>query len=349
MKQLLNSILPILIILLCIPIGRAIFPLIAPFVLSFAIAFAMEPAVSSLARRGVRRHIGAGIMTTITFFLIAGLLTTCTTCGAHMLTTYAKKAPSLLAEFSQMLFTIKQQLELLLNKAPVPMTRELSSAAEGISSQLEELPLWASQQVLHSLSTFAKQSPNCVLFLCTAVIGIYFFSAYFTDILDFVRRQIPERWQNKLSLIWSVTVGAGFAYLKVQCIISGITFLILLVSFMFIGIDHAFYTAAIIAIVDALPILGSGTVLIPWAVVCLLLDNAKRAVALLLVYALLVVSHNILQTKLIGTQLGLHPVASLVSLYIGWKLWGLCGMIFLPILCVLLCRLNRAGIIHLYK
>lgn len=349
MKPLLNLILLIFILVLCVPITQWIFPLIAPFLLSFTVAFIMEPAVSGLARRGVRRNIGAGIMTAIAFFLGSGLLTSCTSCGARLLTAYAKKAPVFLEEFTQILYNLKQQLTFLLDKVPANMTRELSSATEGLSHQLEDLPLWVSQQLLHSLSAFAKHSPDCVLFLCTAILGIYFFSAYFTDIVAFFRRQIPERWQTKLSLIWSVTAGAGFAYLKVQCIISGITFLILLVSFLLIGIDHAVSTAAIIAIIDALPILGSGVVLIPWAILCLLLQETKRAIALLLIYTVLLISHNALQAKLIGTQLGLHPVASLVSLYMGWKLWGLWGMILLPILCVLICRLNRAGIIQLYK
>ena len=107
--------------------------------------------------------------------------------------------------------------------------------------------------------------------------------------------------------------------------------------------------AAGIALVDALPIFGAGVVLIPWAVIALLMGSTGRAAALGIVYALLLIVHNVLQARLMGSQLGLHPITALVSLYTGWKLAGLGGMLLLPICCVVLCSLNDAGIIKVYR
>lgn len=330
-------------------LGGKLLPLIAPFLFSITVAALMEPAVAALTRKGVRRSLAAGILTGIVLFICLALLGSCAMGGAHLLTSYAKQTPLLLSTLSETADTVKQRMLILLRNVPDTVEQELLTAAEGISQQLSEVPVLLSQKALDSLTAFAKHSPDWLLFICTAVIGVYFFSVYFRDIRDFFRRQLTEQTLHKLSLIRSVTFDAAAGYLRVQCILSGVTFLILLAAFYLMGIDGTLTAAAGIAIIDALPILGSGAVLVPWAGIALLAGNGSRAVALLGVYGLLLVMHNLLQAKLMGSHLGLHPVTALVSLYVGWKLAGLGGMLLLPIACVLLCSLNDAGIIQIYQ
>ena len=329
-------------------IGKVL-PLFAPFLCSLAAAALMEPAVAALNRRGVRRSLASGLMTAICLLLLCGLCCGLGLCGAELFRTYAKQTPHVLSALSETADDVRQHMLILLRNTPDSIERELLLAAEGLSDRLSELPVWLSEQALNGLTAFAKQSPDWVLFLCTSVIGIYFFSAYFPDINRFFRRQLSSSALEKLTLIRSVTYGAVAGYLKVQCIISAVTFLVLLTAFHLMGIDGVVSAAAGIAIVDALPILGSGAVLLPWAGITLLRGKLSRAAALLLVYGLLLVLHNLLQAKLMGRHLGLHPVTALVSLYVGWKLGGLGGMLLLPIVCVLLTGLNEAGIIRLYQ
>lgn len=330
-------------------LGKALLPLVAPFLLSLAAAAVLEPAVRALERRGVRRSLSAGLMTAIALLLSAGLLGCCAMGGAHLLSAYAKRAPALLTALTQTADRMKRQLAALLDSAPQGLEEELVSAARGISQQLSELPMWLSQKALDGVGSLAKLSTDWVLLICTAVIGIYFFSAYFPDLLRFLRRQLPRETQEKLQLIRSVTIGAVAGYLKVQCILSGVTFLILLAAFRWMGIADGTGTAAVIALVDALPVFGSGAVLLPWALLSLAAGNPVRSMELLAVYGVLLVSHNVLQAKLMGRQLGLHPLVALISLYVGWKIGGILGMMFLPLLCVLLRSLNEAGILHLYQ
>lgn len=349
MKSFLKLITVMVAIAVSIWLGGKLLPLIAPFLLSMTAAAVMEPAVAALTRKGVQRSLAAGIMTAIVLFVCLALLGGCAMGGAHLLTSYVKQTPRLLSSLSETADTVKQQMLVLLRNVPDTVEQELLTAAEGISAQLSEIPVRLSQKALDSLTLFAKHSPDWVLFICTAVIGVYFFSVYFGDICDFFRKQLPAQTLHKISLIRSVTLGAAAGYLRVQCILSGVTFLILLAAFTFMGIDGTFTAAAGIAIIDALPILGSGAVMLPWAGIALLAGNVSRAVALLGVYAVLLVMHNLLQAKLMGSHLGLHPVTALVSLYVGWKLAGLGGMLLLPIACVLLCSLNDAGIIRIYQ
>jgi len=349
MNSFLKLIAVIGVTLICLWLGTKLLPLLAPFLLSFAAAAAMEPAVSALCRRGVHRSLSAGLLTCITLLLLGGITGGIAITGAQMLSSYARQTPQLLAVLTETADGVKQHLLVFLRNVPDNVEQELLTAAEGISARLSQMPVWLSEKALSGLTAFAKQSPDWVLFVCTAVIGIYFCSAYFGDICDFFSRQFSPRTLQKLSLIRKVTLGAAGGYLKVQCIISGVTFLVLLIAFYIMGIDGKLTAAAGIAIVDALPILGSGAVMLPWALIALICGRFSRAATVLLVYGILLVLHNILQAKLMGSHLGLHPVTALVSLYAGWKLGGLWGMLLIPIVCVLLTSLNDAEVIRLYQ
>lgn len=328
--------------------GKAL-PLLAPFLISLGAAAVMEPAVRGMCRRGVKRPLAAGLLTCLLLAGCIGLVSCCAAGGARLLTTYAKKAPALLTALTNTAETVKQSMTRVMEAIPNHAAEQLSGMMDGFTAQLSELPMWASKQALDGVTAFAKSSPDWLLFVCTAVIGIYFFSLYFPDMVAFFRRQLPDTALTKLTLIRRVLREAAGGYLKVQCILSGITFLILLLAFALMGIGDSIPAAAAIAVIDALPILGAGAVLIPWALMALLLGNVPRAAGIAAIYAVLLVTHNVLQAKLMGSQLGLHPVTALVSLYAGWKLAGFGGMLLLPIGCVVVCSLNDAGIIKLYR
>lgn len=348
-----NRFLKTAVLIICaVPVlwlaARAL-PLLAPFLISLCAAAVLEPAVGGMCRRGVKRSLASGLLTGLLLTAGAGLVSCCAAGGAHLLTAYAKKAPDLLTALTDTADTVKQSLARVMEAIPNQAAQQLSGVMDGVTAQLSELPMWASKQALDGVTAFAKASPDWLLFGCTAIIGIYFFSLYFPDMVAFFRRQLSEPALRKLELVGQVLREAAGGYLKVQCILSGVTFLILLAAFRLMGISDSFPAALAIAIIDALPILGAGVVLIPWALLALLMGNVPRAVALAAVYGVLLVMHNLLQAKLMGSQLGLHPVTALVSLYAGWKLGGIAGMLLLPIGCVVVCSLNNAGVINLYR
>ena len=349
MKSFLKLIVAILAGALCFWLGAKLLPLVAPFLCSLVGAALAEPAVAALYRRGVRRNIAVGLVCTMGLVVLWAAAWGLSVGSFYLLGSYAKQAPPLLAALTETAQEVRTQVQLVLKNLPDSVAQEFSLAADGVAAKLSEAPLWLSEQAFQRLTLLAKHSPNWLLFVCTAIIGTYFFSAYWEDLKGFFRRQLPESVLQKLALLRRVTFGAVWGYLKVQCILSGVTFLVLVGAFSLMGIETRFTAAAGIAIIDALPILGSGAVLLPWALIALICGNIPRALAVLLIYAVLTVLHNLLQAKLMGKQLGLHPITALVSLYAGWKLAGLAGMLLLPIGCVLLTGLHDAGIVRIYQ
>lgn len=330
-------------------LARRALPLFAPFLPALAAAAIMEPAVRGLCRHGVQRSLASGLVTAMTLVLCLSAVLFCAVEGTRLVSAYAKKAPELLILLTDTTQTVKQSMDVVIASMPQEAAQSLYTMVDGMTERLSELPVWASRQALEGMTAFAKASPDGLLFLCTAVIGIYFFSLYYEELGSFFRRQLSEAALHRLTQVGTVLGEAAGGYLKVQCILSGITFLILLAAFSLMGVKELLPAAAAIAVIDALPILGAGTVLLPWALMALLLGRVPRALGLLTVYGVLLVVHNALQAKLMGSRLGLHPVAALVSLYAGWQLAGLWGMIGLPLACVVLCSLNSSGVIRLYR
>ena len=121
-------------------------------------------------------------------------------------------------------------------------------------------------------------------------------------------------------------------WLKPQFHLSAFTYGIVSVGFLVLGIPYAPAWAVLVALVDAKPILGTGTVLLPWALVCLLQGESLRAIGLLCTYAAAFMTRTVLEPRIMGRQLGMDPLITLLAVYVGYRLWGFPGMLFTPIL-----------------
>ena len=115
---------------------------------------------------------------------------------------------------------------------------------------------------------------------------------------------------------------------------SALCFLIVLCGFLLLNVPYAPVWALFTAVVDAIPVLGTGTVLLPWSLVCFLQGDHPMAIGLLGIYAVAFLARSILEPRLVGDQLGLDPLMALAALYVGYKVWGFVGMLLSPMLCV---------------
>ena len=127
---------------------------------------------------------------------------------------------------------------------------------------------------------------------------------------------------------------AVWGWLLAQCKLMGVTFVILLLGFVLLRIPYAVFWALGVSLVDAFPVLGTGTVLLPWSLVCLLQGDSPRAIGILGIYVAASLIRSALEPKLVGRHLGLDPLITLMALYAGYKLWGIGGMILAPMLAV---------------
>ena len=213
---------------------------------------------------------------------------------------------------------------------------------------------WITTPLSGVIST-AKQIPSILIAVVITLVASCFMTSDYDEIMGFVKRQFPKEKRKDLSRAKVLLKSTLSKTAKAYALIMTVTF-----TEMFIGLsilklagiyssNYAVIIAIVTAFVDIIPVLGTGTVLIPWALYNLIVGNYALAIGLAVIYAVITVIRQIVEPKLVAGQLGLSPVVTITSLYLGLKIFGVLGMIIAPILVTMLKVLNDEGIIHIWK
>ena len=223
------------------------------------------------------------------------------------------------------------------------------SALDALGRTLPDVPAGLSRRLLDAAAAAAQKSPDALLFLVTAGLGSFFLSAAFPQVKAFLLAQLPGEWLRHFELVRQDLKQSFGGWLRAQLLLMLITFAELLAALLLLRVRAALPIAALTALVDALPVFGVGVVLLPWAAAALLRGELRLGIGLALAFAGVSLLRELLQAKLLGDQIGLDPLSSLLAVYVGWKLCGVLGLLLFPLLLVTLRRLNDRGLLHLWK
>ncbi len=321
-----------------------------PFLIALGLSGLMEPWVLWCRKKlGFRRSFTSAVLTLLlasalvfgVFWLLSRLFQ-----EAYAL---LDQLPALLGGLPGLVDRVQQRAQSLCAACP----RELQLWVERLSDTLAQQGAEAagdfSARMLGEMTAFATQLPSIGLFLITTVLAIYYTSSRYPDIRSFLLCQLPQRLrQPALGMRRNINGTLG-RWCKAQLLLTLLTFSELLIGFFLLGTDYALLLAFLIALVDALPILGAGTALVPWAIVCLLADDIPRGIGLLALYAVISLVRSLMEPKLMADQAGLPPLCSLLAMYLGYSSMGLLGMILFPLLLLLVKRLHDAGYLTLWR
>ena len=217
----------------------------------------------------------------------------------------------------------------------------LSSSVSGLVSRL-----------LPSLS-FVTSIPGMIVSVIIMIISTFFISMDFEKITDFCLAQLPKKTADFVVELKDYTVKVLFRYVRSYALILAITFTELLIGFVIMhfitGQQNVFLLALLIAVLDILPIVGTGTVLIPWTIISFIAGDYAKGICLAIIYAVITVIRQFIEPKIVGEQVGLHPIATLIAMIVGTRLFGGIGLFGLPITLAILKDLNDHGKIHLFK
>lgn len=191
--------------------------------------------------------------------------------------------------------------------------------------------------------------PSALIFLIITLISTFFLTKDKYMIKDFVFRQLPPTWGTKLTSLKTDLFGALIGFLKAESIILTATFLESFIGLTLIGVDYAFILAIVIAVFDIMPVLGTGGIYVPWAITNIVLGNYRMGIALLVLYGIITIVRYMIEPKVVGQQLGIHPVVTLMSMFAGLKLIGAAGLILGPTSVVALKACQHAGILPKFK
>ena len=329
--------------------GRYLLPWTAPLLTAWALAALLEPAVGFLVRHRWKRGVAAGLCTLTALGLLLRGLTALLFRGLSAASELTKALPGAMEALSARLESLEKLVEAHIRAAPEPAGQLLESALSGLLGSAAALPGQLSKALVSLLSRAAQASPDTLLFFATAALGTYFISASFPTVNAFLLAQLPGGLRRRFEGL-GADLKSGFGGLvRSQLILMAICFFELLAAFLLLGVRSAVILAAVTAAIDALPVFGSGAVLLPWALYCLLLGSSRRGLGLVLTWGLTELVRNAAQAKLLGDQIGLNPLASLLSVYVGWNVGGVGGMLLMPLGMMVLIRLNERGVVKLWK
>ena len=315
--------------------GKLLLPLCFPFLLGTGLALAAEPGVRFLCGRlHLRRGMAAGIGVTLAFLGIALLALLVLAFLVRELGVLAGILPDLSETARSGIALLQNWLGGLANRTPPGIRPMLQRQVQGLFSGSTALLDRAFSYVLGLAGTVLSQVPDSALSLGTAVISGFMISAKLPRIRGWIGAHFPgEKLRPLLETLGQIRRAVG-RWLVAQLRLAGVTWLILLAGLLLLRIPYAVLWAFGICLLDALPVLGTGTVLLPWALICCLQLDKARAIGLVGIYVVISLVRSVLEPKLVGRQLGLDPLVTLFSLYAGYKLWGIGGMIVAPLLAV---------------
>ncbi len=308
---------------------KYLLPLFFPFFLGFGIALCAQPAVKLGKKWGMPAGLCSAFGVSFTLLLLLGLVTLALAIAAKELGQLVQQVPRAIEEGAQV---VENWLVQLSANAPEAVQPMLTDTVHGLFGREQGLLRQAAGQLPGFLGSIAQKLPGSAMTLGTGVISAYLLSPRLGKLSAWVRRHLPAPVKEKLLPTLTVLRSALGSWLKAQGILMSITFAVVCAGFLLLGIPYAPLSAAGVALVDAVPLLGTGAVLLPWALVSLLQGAHLRAIGLLCIYGAAAMTRTVMEPRLVGKKLGLDPLVMLMYFYLGLKFLGFWGMVLSPLL-----------------
>ena len=328
-KFLINTAFIATVIILFYIVLKLLSGVLFPFAAAAVLTVSLQRFIRKWSSKLKLKKKAASVAVIIFVYIIAG--GTIISIGYALyrqLTGLVASLPQYVGYFTDAVKTVGEKLNSLSNRMP-----------ESMGSFIDGFPTAAAQKLTEGAASWATEAAKSlaagVPYFLLSVLVMVISSAYFAKDYD----EICHFFLNKLSR--SVVDGIRFAkyvilknfinMLRGYVLIMLITFAELFIGLMLLGFKYALITAAITAVLDILPVLGSGTVLLPWAIFCAVSGDTKHAVGLVVLYLIITFVRNIVEPKIVGSKVGIHPLIMLAAAFLGLKLFGATGIILLPI------------------
>ena len=305
---------------------KFVLPILLPFILAAIVAAILKPPINSLETRlNIKRNIISFCLVTLVLLVLISFIGLIFYSIYDWLSDTLEYLPELLPTLTGFTESVTDSFAILGESMP-----------KSVQNMIMQLPNraieGATDWITGALSSFAKGLPDSFITIFITILSSYLITRDYNKLSNFVEKTVSENLYNNILKTKQIVSTKIVGIIKSYSIITLLTFLQLYVGFLVLNIKHATAIAAITALVDLLPILGVGVVLVPWALVQLLLGNVSQCVGLLILYAIITVIHNIITPKIVANQIKLDSLTVLATMYIGYSFVGFWGLIFSPLI-----------------
>ena len=312
--------------------GTLVLKVLLPFVCAWIFAMAVRPLGKKACKlTGFSEKVCCITVCLLILLLLLSLLIL----GIFKLTEQIKELPRVISDAYAIL---SDKLDILCQRlaAYLPIEDGIVKGADTVRAYIGDIAGALVNSISKAATGVAKNVPSKVFALVIFIISCVYFSADIQKINAYIYSLLPMNLKSSGDNIKKRFCNVMVKYVKAHLIMILLTFLMVYVGLVFIGYKYAAILALIISILDFLPAIGLGTVFIPWAIVLFVIGDSAQAIKLLILYAVCEAVNQIFRPKIIGSSLGIHPLATLIGLYVGLKFFGILGMFLSPLAVILI-------------
>lgn len=345
LKILINLGIVLLFVLACIFVVPRVIVYFMPFVIGAIIAWIASPLVRFFEKKlKVKRKAGSAfvIISVIALVILAGYLL-----GAKLIEEtidFIGEVPQMWEGVQEDFAEIGEKLENASRYLPEGLRNTIINITRNVDKYLGDLFGGLSTPTIEALSRFAKNLPTILIAIIMCLLSAYFFVADREYVSNLLKKALPESVLGRWDMIKRGFTRAVGGYFKAQLKIEVWMYFLLGIGFSILKVRYAFFIAIGVAFLDLLPFFGTGTVLIPWAVIKFLSGDYKMVIGLLIIWGGGQLARQLIQPKIVGESVGLSPIPTLILLYIGYKVAGVFGMIIAVPIGIIVLNMYQEGV-----
>lgn len=309
-----------------------------PFLVAFILSLLMEPVIKFLMKKfNLKRRTSSIIIFLIVIALITGIL-------VWGISTIISETSKLLQGFNEYFDKAYIQVQEIINgikTSKIQLSEQVSNIVQNSTNELiNNISTWA-KNILNGLLNIVTEIPTIAIYVVITILSLYFICIDKIYMIDQFEHHLPKEWVKKIWVhLKDITKTLG-CYLKAQAILIIVSFIISIIGLyiykiMGLKIEYPLLIALGIGFVDALPILGSGSVMVPWAIISAINGDLHLGVAILVLWGIMSAVRQIIEPRIVSHQIGIHPIFTLIAMYTGFKFIGIMGMIIGPIVLIIL-------------
>lgn len=319
--------------------------LFLPFLLGYVFAMAVNPLADLLQRK---LKIPRGMSAVLVIILIIGILGGLIGIIIWKIVDEARmiytQFPTIYANAQATMQAVGDKLSVIYDNLPVNIQSALSAMGDGISERAASLINNISTPLMDNASSAAKAVPGVFVGVVVFILSAYFMVSDSRAVSRTVQKAVSPKFMSRMVEVKKQLGIYLGGYCKAQGILMVISFVIMLIGFVILDVNFALLIALVIAIIDALPFFGSGLVLWPWIAIALISGNVKLGIGLTIIYLAVFLVRRFAEPKLVSSGMGMNPILTLMSMYVGYKLISIGGLIVGPIILMFIISLYKAGV-----
>lgn len=319
------------------------FKIFLPFILGYLFSLMINPLADKLQKKlKLPRGVSAILVIILTVGIVGGIVVGLIWKIIEEFRSLYSQYPQIYSDMTELFKTITEKYSSFYQTMP----DNVQTIFDSLGSQLSEFAteFFGKTPVVERAGNFAKALPGFFIAFIVFFLSLYFMVADAKVVRHFFGKVIPTSFSEKIYNIGNEMKKYMGGYVKAQGIIMSIAFVVIFIGLSILGVDYALIIAIGIAVFDALPFFGSGAILWPWALISFLSGSVKSGVGLMIIYFAIVLTRQMVEPKIVSSSIGLHPILTLMSMYVGYKTFSIGGMILGPVTLMLVISFYKAGV-----